>query len=61
VAKNIVNCIKITKNNYPKRIITDKDIRTKIGTSLFSVNKKMTKNLSSPVITFSEKFTVTEA
>lgn len=56
-----INSIIIAENNLPIGIITDKDIRTKIGTGLFSIDKKVTEIMSSPVITFPEKFTLAEA
>lgn len=61
MSENIINSIIIAENNYPIGIITDKDIRTKVGTGLFSINKKVTEIMSSPVVTFPEKFTVAEA
>jgi len=57
----VINSIVIAENNFPIGIITDKDIRTKIGTGLFSIDKKVTEIMSSPVVTFPEKFTVAEA
>lgn len=57
----VINSIIIAENNFPIGIITDKDIRTKIGTGLFSIDKKVTEIMSSPVVTFPEKFTVAEA
>ena len=61
MTKNIINSIIIAEDNIPLGIITDKDIRTKIGTGLFNINEKVIKIMSSPVITFPEKITVAEA
>jgi CBS domain-containing protein len=58
---NAVNSIIVAKNKIPVGIITDKDIRTKIGTGLFSIEEKVDKIMTSPVITFPEKITVAEA
>lgn len=61
MTEKVINSIIIAENNCPLGIITDKDIRTKIGTGLFSINEKVTTIMSSPVISFPEKFTVAEA
>nr|MBP8793919.1 CBS domain-containing protein [Lutibacter sp.] len=58
---HIINSIIIAEDNIPLGIITDKDIRTKIGTGLFSITEPVSKIMSSPVITFPEKITVAEA
>ena len=51
----------ITENNKPLGIITDKDLRTKIATGLFSIEESVTKIMSSPVITYPKNITVAEA
>jgi len=56
-----VGSIVITQKNKPIGIITDKDLRTKIGTGLFSINESVSKIMTSPVITFPKKITVAEA
>jgi CBS domain-containing protein len=56
-----VGSILIVEENKPIGIITDKDLRLKIATGLVSINEKVSKIMSSPVITFSEKITVAEA
>lgn len=61
MSNSVINSIIIAENNLPIGIITDKDIRTKIGTGLFSIDEKVTKIMSSPVVTFPEKISVAEA
>jgi CBS domain-containing protein len=61
MTKHIINSIIIAKNHIPVGIITDKDIRTKIGTGMYSISDPVSKIMSSPVITFPEKITVAEA
>lgn len=56
-----VGSIVILEENKPKGIITDKDLRTKIATGLFSIEDTVTKIMSSPVITCPENITVAEA
>jgi CBS domain-containing protein len=56
-----VGSIIITKNNKPTGIITDKDLRTKIATGIFSIQDTVDKIMSSPVITYAEHITVAEA
>lgn len=56
-----VGSIIISKNNKPSGIITDKDLRTKIATGLFSIEKPVTDIMSTPVITYAEHITVAEA
>ncbi len=56
-----VGSIIITKNNQPKGIITDKDLRTKIATGIFSIKDKVETIMSFPVITYPENITVAEA
>ena len=61
MTEHVINSIIIAEDNIPLGIITDKDIRTKIGTGLFSITDEVSKIMSSPVITFPEKLTVAEA
>ncbi|MFD1292422.1 DUF294 nucleotidyltransferase-like domain-containing protein [Lutibacter holmesii] len=61
MTKNIINSIVVTENNLPVGIMTDKDIRTKIGTGLFKITDPVEAIMTSPVITFPENITVAEA
>lgn len=61
MTSHVINSIIIAENNLPIGIITDKDIRTKIGTGIFSILDPVRKIMTSPVITFPEKLTVAEA
>ncbi|TYP96280.1 CBS domain-containing protein [Tenacibaculum adriaticum] len=61
MTKNQVGSIIITEDNKPIGIITDKDLRIKIATGNISINENVTKVMSSPVITFPENITVSEA
>jgi CBS domain-containing protein len=61
MTKHIINSIIVAKDHIPIGIITDKDIRTKIGTGIFSIFDPVSKIMSSPVVTFPEKITVAEA
>lgn len=56
-----VNSVIVVENNCPIGIVTDKDIRTKIGTGLFSISSTVAQIMTSPVITFPEKISVAEA
>jgi len=59
-SKNI-GSILIIENENPIGIITDKDLRLKIATGLFSIQDKVTAIMSSPVITSHKEMTTTEA
>jgi len=61
MTSNRVGSIIITDNNQPKGIITDKDLRTKIATGIFSIQDNVDKIMSSPVITYPEHISVAEA
>lgn len=61
MTSNIINSIVVTQNNIPIGIMTDKDIRTKIGTGLFKITDPVEAIMTSPVITFPENITVAEA
>lgn len=61
MTKNVINSIVITVNKIPIGIITDKDMRTKIGTGLFKITDPVESIMTSPVITFPEKISVAEA
>lgn len=56
-----VGSIIITESDKPLGIITDKDLRTKIATGVFSIEDSVTQIMSSPVITYPEHITVAEA
>tara|TARA_R110002050_G_scaffold157941_1_gene286720 strand:+ start:5918 stop:7825 length:1908 start_codon:yes stop_codon:yes gene_type:complete len=56
-----VGSIIIAQNNKPLGIITDKDIRTKIGTGFFSIEDSVNKIMSTPVMTYPANITVAEA
>ena len=61
MTEEIINSIVITENNIPIGIITDKDIRTKIGTGLFKITDLARDIMTTPVVTFPENITVAEA
>lgn len=61
MTENRVGSIVITKKNKPLGIITDKDIRTKIATGLFSINDSVSKIMSAPVKTYPTNITIAEA
>jgi len=56
-----VGSIIITQNNKPLGIITDKDLRTKIATGLFSIEESVSQIMTSPVIAYHTNITVAEA
>jgi len=56
-----VGSIVITKKNKPQGIITDKDLRTKIATGLFSIEEPVSKIMTTPVITYPTGIAVAEA
>lgn len=61
MSESKINSIIVAEKKLPIGIITDKDIRMKIGTGLFSIDEKVSKIMTSPVITFPEKISVAEA
>ena len=61
MTEKVINSIIITKNKLPIGIMTDKDVRTKIGTGLFKITDPVEKIMNSPVVTFPENITVAEA
>jgi CBS domain-containing protein len=61
MTKNIINSIIIIEDNMPIGIITDKDIRTKIGTGLYKITSKVGETMTSPVVTFPQNISVAEA
>ena len=58
---NRVGSIIIVINKKPIGIITDKDLRTKIATGIFSIDAKVNQIMSSPVICIPENTSVAEA
>lgn len=61
MTKNVINSIVVTVNKIPVGIITDKDIRTKIGTGIFKITGSVESIMTRPVKTFPENITVAEA
>ena len=61
MTKKLINSIIITENEIPIGIITDKDIRTKIGTGFYTIINKVSDIMTSPVVTFPQNITVAEA
>jgi len=56
-----VGSVLVVKDMLPVGIITDKDIRNKIATGLFPITTRATNVMSSPVITYPIKMTITQA
>lgn len=56
-----VNSVIIVEEKKPIGIVTDKDIRIKIGTGQYDLSAQISEIMSSPVITFPEKISVAEA
>ncbi len=56
-----VGSIIVVHDNKPIGIITDKDLRTKIATGKYSIQEKVIKIMSVPVICYPESITVAEA
>ncbi|PKP11146.1 MAG: nucleotidyltransferase [Bacteroidetes bacterium HGW-Bacteroidetes-3] len=61
MTKNVINSIIVTENEIPIGIITDKDIRTKIGTGLYKITNKVVDIMTKPVVTFPQNISVAEA
>ena len=61
MTSNVINSIVVIQDNIPIGIMTDKDIRTKIGTGLFKITDPVEDIMTSPIITFPENITVAEA
>lgn len=61
MTKKLINSIIITENDMPIGIITDKDIRTKIGTGLYKITNKVSDIMTKPVVTFPQNISVAEA
>ncbi len=56
-----IGAMLIEKEGLPQGIITDKDIRNKIATGKFPISTTAQSIMSSPVITYPAKLTVTQA
>ncbi|WP_296383073.1 DUF294 nucleotidyltransferase-like domain-containing protein [Winogradskyella sp.] len=56
-----VGSIVVVNELKPIGIITDKDLRTKIATGSISISESVSKIMSSPVVTYPENTTVSEA
>ena len=56
-----VGAMLVVKDELPIGIITDKDLRNKIVTGEFPITAKAEKIMTSPVITYPKKLTVTQA
>lgn len=56
-----IGSIIIHENRIPIGIVTDKDLRSKIATGLFSIDVSVDKIMSSPVITVPENLSIAEA
>ncbi|MHB1197497.1 MAG: DUF294 nucleotidyltransferase-like domain-containing protein [Lutibacter sp.] len=61
MTKKLINSIIITENEIPIGIITDKDIKTKIGTGLYKITNKVSDIMTKPVVTFPQNISVAEA
>tara|TARA_R110002012_G_scaffold283304_1_gene473521 strand:+ start:43701 stop:45620 length:1920 start_codon:yes stop_codon:yes gene_type:complete len=58
--KNI-GAILVLVDKLPIGIITDKDLRNKIGTGMFPITAEASKIMTSPVITYPKSLTITQA
>lgn len=56
-----IGAMLIEKDGLPLGIITDKDLRNKVATGHFSIGEKAESIMSSPVITYPTKLTLTQA
>lgn len=61
MTNKVIDSIIVTENNLPIGIITDKDMRTKIGTGLHKISETVEHIMSSPVETFQENLSIAEA
>ncbi|MDC6364447.1 MULTISPECIES: DUF294 nucleotidyltransferase-like domain-containing protein [Flavobacteriaceae] len=61
MTKKGIGAMLVEKDNLPVGIITDKDLRNKIATGDFNTDAKAKEIMSSPVITYPPKLTVTQA
>ncbi|BCY29127.1 DUF294 nucleotidyltransferase-like domain-containing protein [Flavobacterium okayamense] len=56
-----IGSIIVHENQLPIGIVTDKDLRSKIATGIFSIDVSVDKIMSSPVITVQENLSIAEA
>jgi CBS domain-containing protein len=61
MANSAIGSVIIQDNQLPIGIITDRDLRAKIATGLFSIDETADKIMTSPVITVPENISVAEA
>ncbi|WP_299534572.1 DUF294 nucleotidyltransferase-like domain-containing protein [Ulvibacterium sp.] len=61
MTKHRIGSILVLENELPIGVITDKDLRNKIVTGLFSIDSPASEIMSHPVITYPRKMTVTQA
>ncbi|WP_422080555.1 DUF294 nucleotidyltransferase-like domain-containing protein [Ulvibacterium sp.] len=61
MTKHRIGSILVIENELPVGIITDKDLRNKIVTGLYSIETPASEIMSHPVITYPRKMTVTQA
>ena len=61
MASSKIGSMIIHDNRKPIGIVTDKDLRSKIATGLFSIDVTIDKIMSSPVITVSDNLSIAEA
>ncbi|MEO1011433.1 MAG: DUF294 nucleotidyltransferase-like domain-containing protein [Bacteroidota bacterium] len=61
MTKRRVGSILIIENELPLGIITDKDLRNKIATGKYPISTEALKIMTTPVITYPRKLTVTQA
>ena len=58
---NLSTSVFITQNSFPIGIVTDTDIRSKVGTGRFPISATIDKIMMSPVITVAENVSLAEA
>lgn len=61
MSKRRVGAMLVVQNKLPIGIITDKDLRNKIVTGIFPITATASQVMSTPVITYPKKLTVTQA
>ncbi|MGB5818869.1 MAG: DUF294 nucleotidyltransferase-like domain-containing protein [Saonia sp.] len=61
MTKKNVGAMLVVKDELPVGIVTDKDLRNKIVTGAYPINTIAAKIMTSPVITYPHKLTITQA
>jgi CBS domain-containing protein len=61
MTNNMIDYVIISQDNFPKGIVTDSDMRSKIATGRFEITTTVDKIMSSPVITVAENVSLAEA